>query len=1419
MTLLHDYFHLRNQQAFQRLLDGSAERGPSGGALSTSNGRSWTRPSPLASGAVCDVNARDWLGRTVLHLACASLDTVEYVRLLLRHPAINVNIADSESHWTPLHRALYHANFPAALLLLQRSDTDRSLKDLEGYTAFDLYNSTLNGTKPNADSPHADLYTWGANRNATLGFADGGDRVHPEQIMIQKKDSSAEGDEAHLLSRFFPISVRHVQMSKLHTAVITSECGGTLQLCGFGSGGRLGPGHHTQYSLKPLPQLPHTVVAVALGQDHTLAITKAGEVFSWGLNRFSQLGYIIEAPAAGESHGRTEEPIQSVPKKILGPLKKEAVRGVAACKTASVCWTETDVYTWGTNNGQLGYDKAAQAVQILPRKATKVTQPVIDITITDSAMACLLVSQDVICIWNDRHMKIMFPGHAFPSEMQPYRPPQAIQDAKIAKITSSDDMFAALSFNGELFTWSVADPSEASAASAKERSGFKPQRVWALRKKFSAVKDVALGSDGSIIVCTESGHVFVRSRNLKSGQTSSSGKAFKFQKTSSLQRVTHVYANSTGAFGALRREYQIKPVDVCGNTLEQDLAEIQPYLKMHVEKGADVSSTVDIRFASQQLEQEDDMDDLQIQGDIRRLRQFLDVLGLQQKALKRSGGSLATSESRFPHGSDVTIQLPSGFTFPAHRVILAARSRVVQMVLDGSPASKKGSPVSLQLLDPKSTILLGRERDQPIYLRLSGCQPISVFILLTFLYTDEILAPWDHRVAAVLERPLKALKINPEQARTDLRALAELLELPTLAATLESPIKALPSPSLKSAMQRLFDSSQDPSRNKLAQSVLAPDVILQLSDRDVYCYSVILRARSSFFANFFDEEVWTVKRWDERGVLRVDMKHLNWRVMDFVLRFMCFGDEEAMFESLEFVNTVDEALEFMFDVMAAANELLLDRLVLLCSAVILQHTNIHNACFVLADATHLHAQQLIERVQSFITVNMELFLEAGMLEDIPISLVRQLARFAGKKQAEKSPVSRSDRLIDAALTKHGDWLALQDIPTPIVRSHQAISRKESATLKLTPIAGPSGSPRLSPSIRPDRSIRRPPSSDDIFAMDDADMPPSLIADHSQDPSSLKKPPSAAPSLPATPASSVWKAASIPRVDMKAVMAEAANATAPRRPNDAARASPSAHLGTSRSQQVDLRRAPSGQSPSQAGPSLRPTPAGWRTASDQARPSPPATPPRVSSSKDLSATPSPSIPRRSSGPTPTVPCLGPVITPTRQAPSTSTTPSSSTIRRTSGKAWGQPPAQMLPSPAQPTTGMSFAEIQRLQLDQLAGAPGKDKRSLREIQEEERALQAEADFLTWWTAEEERIRLETQLAEEAMAQSAAEAAGRKQAGEGGRKRGRRKADQAPGQGKAPATQASAEGQGQGGQRQTVAGSKRKQRKQSQRGEAAS
>ena len=107
---------------------------------------------------------------------------------------------------------------------------------------------------------------------------------------------------------------------------------------------RLGPGRdHTQYNLTPLPNFTHSIVQVAPGQDHTLALTSSAEVLSWGMNRFAQLGYVIEVtPSSGgvrTSSGLGHEIIQTAPRKIQGALKKVQVMGICTCKTASGCWS------------------------------------------------------------------------------------------------------------------------------------------------------------------------------------------------------------------------------------------------------------------------------------------------------------------------------------------------------------------------------------------------------------------------------------------------------------------------------------------------------------------------------------------------------------------------------------------------------------------------------------------------------------------------------------------------------------------------------------------------------------------------------------------------------------------------------------------------------------------------------------------------------------------------------------------------------------------------------------------------------------------------------------------------------------------------------------------------------------------------
>jgi len=227
-----------------------------------------------------------------------------------------------------------------------------------------------------------DLETWLNSGNFALGTGDSSDKAFPDRInLLTQNQASGNPDPAE---RFHHVGVRDIVMSKLHTGVITAEARGNLSVCGFGANGRLGRSVHSQLALLPLPDLPHTITKIALGADHTLALTSGGYILSWGHNRFSQLGYVIDPPENPVPGKRDDDQIQVSPKRIVGPLKKEWVRGVAAGRMSSACWTADAVWTWGTNAGHLGYEKATNPVQAVPRKVTAISQPVIDIALSVS---------------------------------------------------------------------------------------------------------------------------------------------------------------------------------------------------------------------------------------------------------------------------------------------------------------------------------------------------------------------------------------------------------------------------------------------------------------------------------------------------------------------------------------------------------------------------------------------------------------------------------------------------------------------------------------------------------------------------------------------------------------------------------------------------------------------------------------------------------------------------------------------------------------------------------------------------------------------------------------------------------------------------------------------------------------------------
>ncbi|GAA5832398.1 hypothetical protein JCM11251_006438 [Rhodosporidiobolus azoricus] len=1042
-----------------------------------------------------EVNRRDHLGRTVLHLAVSETEpwAMDWVELLLSVPQgmIQLNAVDTESGWGPLHRALYCGNIAAARLLLARDDLDTRLKDAEGLSPFDVYNSTVDGTNPvdtlGSENPgRLEMFSWGSNRNYVLGFAGDNERQYPERLNL-KREEGGKG-----LAAFEPLRVRDVGLSRLHAGIVTDEKRNNVRFCGYGGGGRLGPTTQTQFTFSPLRDFPHQVSQVVLSPDHTVIITVSGDVYTFGTSRFSQLGYPIEPPApnAFAKGGRDEDPVQTTPRKVVGALKKEVVLGAAASRTHTAVFTADCLFTFGTNRGQLGYPAQGTAVQVLPRKVTLVQQPVVQLTATENATACLLESHDVVVLYHEAFMKIAFPLTPFPSRIVAYRPPQVSAKPSIRKIASCGNTFAALSSLGDVFTFTLDSGSTGAASSADGTSSPghalarltpKPQRIWNLRRTHTAVTDIGVGLDGSIILCTVSGHVFIRSRKYDvnasklsaglglSGAGGGGSGGYKFSRVPFLQRVIKVASNSTGGFAALRADVPLRFIEIEGPTLAPDLLSLLPHWQRVGGSPAQPAAarrkkSARTAGADEESDDEEDDADLVIERDIEVAKRLAEVVERWDLTWEVSA-----------RGTDAVVNVGTSMSIPVHKAVLSARSMVLAQHFSKNRILDFGAHAS----------------------------PYAALLFLHYIYSDDFPAIWDTRVGLPLRETLAAspsanpLKLDVASVKAELRHLGQRFDLPALSQALERQAKTVPAPTLSTDFTNLLHTSLSPKIVSSLPLSLKPDVVLQLEDREIKVHSVVLRARCPFFTTFFEDADWSRER-RKGGLLTLDVKHVGWEVMSLVLEHIYRDAGMSLFHTVE-RPAAEEYIDFTVQLLAVANELLLDKLKQVCSAVLRSFVTLNNVVSILCDAAFYEADDLARACMYYLSSSMETALEDGLLDALPPDLLVRLAAFVQERQGAKMPVSRSGLLLQELLAKHADYLADIDVgrPTgaakryrPVIVSNSPKPSPSHLSPQPSPQLAPSRSPRMqatksSPSLPPVGEADEPFSLDEDFLLDGA----------------------------------------------------------------------------------------------------------------------------------------------------------------------------------------------------------------------------------------------------------------------------------------------------------------------------------------------
>ena len=362
-----------------------------------------------------DPNETDEWGRSALHI-CASKGHMAAAEKLLKNGA-SVILKDRESGWTPLHRALYSEQIPMSMVLLKAGAlmNDNHLTTETRYNTHSSINLSQN-TK-SLQSSASSVNT------PSLSDVKDKDGLTPLDLLSQKLSSNLKQSRHHLkssnilcfgksdfmlgvplpksssdvvrprcINSLVDECITQICAGKYHSVALTRE--GSVYSWGHGRSGRLGHGNEVSQPDPKLIASPllrhHRVCIICTGENHTLAVTASGHLFSWGSDRFGQLGFggaassTPQQASAGSSKNQSSSPGVGIAmphagsistsssnggggsgsgsvRLVLEPRRVESLRrhrviGAACGDAHSICYTdEGELYAWGSNkHGQLG---------------------------------------------------------------------------------------------------------------------------------------------------------------------------------------------------------------------------------------------------------------------------------------------------------------------------------------------------------------------------------------------------------------------------------------------------------------------------------------------------------------------------------------------------------------------------------------------------------------------------------------------------------------------------------------------------------------------------------------------------------------------------------------------------------------------------------------------------------------------------------------------------------------------------------------------------------------------------------------------------------------------------------------------------------------------------------------------------------
>ncbi|MCP8715924.1 MAG: hypothetical protein M5E90_00735 [Asgard group archaeon] len=1022
---------------------------------------------------------RDVFGRTILHIIIL-LSDIESLRVLTRNTDFQsiLQLTDFENGWNCLHYIIYYKKIKCLKVLveyLQRISIQNNLfhpssplmellrcKDRCGNTPLHLldndfkdllwipeyideeigfnlkyrYESLIQEDgvvdkdthvnteqrKPflksskiewNEKRGGSEVYVLGRNSNNQLGVGDSTDRVTPT-MLSHSSFKQVQEDLDSISEVLQQPRYKQIVISKNHSLVVTKD--GEVFSCGIGARGRLGHGIEDLNDYFKFQRIlffnDMFIKDAAISNNHSVVLTSHNQVYAWGLNSFNQLGVPNSAVSKKKKITHYLDNFLATPTLVSGELRNVGsnLLGVKVSKIHSVVWSRNALYFWGLNVGQMGiacthgdievklHDQALKGeIQASP-KMVSLRDDIKCVTTTTILTYVVTSINEIHAFVNHKHLKLpKIPIKGYNDKHFDLFKPRRITEAAVIKkiVTSGPDHSMILLSNGSVLSFSL---------NMTDIKSTKYTSVWKAYDRDMVALDIDMSEDGSVVLCTRNGSVYIKSAVSKQRKNSMSATTLpiattknKFKKIENLNKVVKVSTFDFLSFGFIRDDIDILPLKVPKNDFFTDIENLSPIIDyvpdrkqlelLNFDCKLDTYMTNFIYPKSQHdvdVDDDDDEDGVVFQTHTTSKERVVDSLDenyhnkydyTKNKPIPRNltykselQAELTTMIENFnSFGEDsltltflkdnvnvsdkgynafVEFEMIPDIRFGFHKQILASRSPVFQKLFDLNDVNEVliADNFKAVWVPEKSTINV-----------LTEIQLFSVLLVLHSVYTGIKLDIAHHYGSR--HKLQERMKLVNDQYNS-------LCNLFDISHSKDSVVEAFGELLLKSE----------------------GDVVLKLNDGNLRAYSYILKSRSAFFETMFSE------RWDDiQQDKELDFTGLSKFQMTIILRHLYGISNENLLDYFIGKTTdrdvfIDEVLQLI----EICDELLLFLLKCSLSVAICELISLENVVPLTIHSQYLSCDMIFKNCCWYMYNNLEVLIFDSGFTGMPLDILNKV---------------------------------------------------------------------------------------------------------------------------------------------------------------------------------------------------------------------------------------------------------------------------------------------------------------------------------------------------------------------------------------------------------------------------------------------